>query len=551
MKKNKTISIPKQDFISDMPVISTNYDAKDPEAVSNYQYHQALLKDLRAKLEKIYTGGPKESHDLHRKRNKIFVRERIKLLVGPGEPWIELSPMAAFGMYNDEVPAAGIITGLAKISGRWCVIVANDATVKGGTYYAETIKKHLRAQEIALENRLPIIYLVDSGGVFLPKQAEVFPDKEHFGRIFYNQAVMSGLGIPQISAVMGMCTAGGAYLPAMSDENVIVKNIGTIYLGGPPLVKAATGEESTEEELGGGQMHSFVSGVTDHLADSDEHAIKIVRSILENLNVPKTVSPSGYEEPMYNSEELYGIVHRDLRRPCDMKQVIARLVDGSRFHEFKSNYGRTLICGFAKWMGHQVGILGNQGVLFSESSLKGAHFIELCGQRQIPLVFLQNITGFMVGKQAEQGGIIKHGAKLVQAVSTVPVPKITVIVGSSNGAGNYAMCGRAYGARFLWTWPNSRVSVMGAEQAAGVMAMIKRAQLQRQGKTLSDAEFEDIKKPILEQYEREGHPYYGTARLWDDGIIEPANTRQIVGWCLEIVKNNLPGPAQHYPVFRM
>jgi 3-methylcrotonyl-CoA carboxylase beta subunit len=551
MKKNKTISPQKQNLISDTPVISTNYNASNPEAVSNCEYHQALIKDLRAKLEKISAGGPKESHDLHRKRNKIFVRERIKLLVGPGEPWLELSPMAAFGMYNDEIPAAGMVTGLARISGRWCVIVANDATVKGGTYYAETIKKHLRAQEIALENRLPIIYLVDSGGVFLPKQSEVFPDKEHFGRIFYNQAVMSGLGISQISAVLGMCTAGGAYLPAMSDENVIVKNVGTIYLGGPPLVKAATGEESTEEDLGGGQMHSFVSGVTDHLADSDEHAIKIVRSILENLNVPKSVSPLNYEEPVYDVKELYGIVHRDLRRPCDMKQIIARLVDGSRFHEFKDNYGRTLICGFAKWMGHQVGIIGNQGILFSESSLKGAHFIELCGQRQIPLIFLQNITGFMVGKKFEQEGIIKHGAKLVQAVSTVAVPKITVIVGSSNGAGNYAMCGRAYGARFLWTWPNSRVSVMGADQAAGVMAMIKGAQLQRQGKTLSDTEFDAIKKPIIEQYEREGHPYFGTARLWDDGIIEPANTRQVVGWCLEIAKGAPVGPEQHYPVFRM
>lgn len=551
MKKEKISPKPEQIPASDTPVIPTSYNPSYPDAAVNTQYHQALIKDLRAKLEKISTGGPKEAHDLHRKRNKLLVRERLKLLIKPAEPWFELSAMAAFGMYNDEVPAAGIITGLAKISGRWCVIVANDATVKGGTYYSETIRKHLRAQEIALENRLPIMYLVDSGGVFLPKQAEVFPDKEHFGRIFYNQAVMSGLGISQISVVMGMCTAGGAYLPAMSDENVIVKNTGTIYLGGPPLVKAATGEDSTEEELGGGKMHSGISGVTDHLADSDEHAIKTGRSILENLNVPKTNSPSGYEEPLYAVEELYGIVHKDLRRTFDIKQIIARLVDGSRFHEFKANYGRTLVCGFAGWMGHQVGIIGNQGILFSESSLKGAHFIQLCGQRQIPIIFLQNITGFMVGKQFEQGGIIKHGAKLVQAVSTVPVPKITVIIGSSNGAGNYAMCGRAYGARFLFTWPNSRVSVMGAEQAAGVMAMIKRAQLQRQGKTLSDAEFEAIKKPILEQYEKEGHPYYGTARLWDDGIIEPAHTRQIVGWSLEIAKNALIGPQQHYPVFRM
>jgi 3-methylcrotonyl-CoA carboxylase beta subunit len=435
------------------------------------------------------------------------------------------------------------------VSGRLCVLAANDATVKGGTYYAETIKKHLRAQEIALENRLPCVYLVDSGGVFLPRQADVFPDKEHFGRIFYNQAIMSSLGIPQISVVMGMCTAGGAYVPAMSDECVIVRANATIYLGGPPLVKAATGEESSAEELGGGEMHSRISGVTDHLAENDEEALRIARSIVENLNIPVFSLGEG-PEPLYPACDLYGIVHRDLRRPCDVVEIVARLVDGSRFHPFKSLYGQTLTCGFSKLMGRPIGIVGNRGVLFSEAALKGTHFIELCSQRRIPILFLQNITGFMVGKDYEQGGIIKHGAKLVQAVATAPVPKITVITGSSNGAGNYAMCGRAYGPRFLFTWPNARVSVMGADQASQVMVIIKREQMRRQKAELSAEEQEQIAAPIRAQYEAEGHPYYGTARLWDDGIIDPADTRKVLALCFAAACQ-VPIGELRYPVFRM
>ncbi|MDE2144227.1 MAG: methylcrotonoyl-CoA carboxylase [Elusimicrobia bacterium] len=508
-----------------------------------------MLADLEARLARIREGGSKKAADLHRSRGKLTARERIDRLIDLGSDFLELSALAAMGMYDDEVPSAGVVAGLGVISGRLCVIVANDATVKGGTYYAETIKKHLRAQEIALENRLPCVYLVDSGGVFLPKQSEVFPDKEHFGRIFYNQAVMSSLEIPQIAVVMGMCTAGGAYVPAMSDECVIVRNQGTIYLGGPPLVKAATGEESTAEELGGGDMHSRTSGVTDHLADNDEHALQICRSIVANLNAPKLDLGAG-EEPLYPAEDLYGIVHRDLRRPCDPREVIARLVDGSRFHEFKALYGTTLTTGFAKIHGRPVGILANRGILFPESSLKGAHFIELCDQRKIPLLFLQNITGFMVGKDFEQAGIIKHGAKLVQAVSTARVPKVTVIVGSSNGAGNYAMCGRAYGARFLFTWPNARISVMGAEQAATVMTIIKREQLKRTGAELSPEDVEKIQAPIRAQYEAEGQPYYGSARLWDDGIIAPAQTRKILAMAFAAAAH-APVGEQRRPVFRM
>lgn len=535
---------------SDTPAIASDFAADAPLARENRKYHEELLADLGAKLERARKGGSEQALALHKKRGKLTARERIERLVDPGGAWLELSALAALGMHDDEVPAAGIVTGVGKVTGRWCLIAANDATVKGGTYYPETIRKHLRAQEIALENRLPTLYLVDSGGVFLPKQAEVFPDKEHFGRIFYNQAVLSSMGIPQISSVMGMCTAGGAYVPAMSDEAIIVRGTGTIYLGGPPLVKAATGEESTEEELGGGEMHSKVSGVTDHLADSDEHAISLLRSVVDNLNLPVAEEPSGVEEPRYPAEDLYGLVNRDLRRPADLKEVVARLVDGSRFHEFKANYGKTLVCGFAKWMGQEVGIVGNQGILFSEAALKGAHFVQLCGQRGIPIVFLQNITGFMVGKEFEQGGIVRNGAKMVQAVSTVPVPKITVITGSSNGAGNYAMCGRAYGSRFLFTWPNARVSVMGAEQAAMVMTIVKDAQLKRAGKSLSPEEREAIAGPIRQQYEREGHPYYGTARLWDDGILAPSDTRKVVGWCLQIARA-VPGTGGRYPVFRM
>jgi len=534
---------------TDTPPISSSVDGASAEFKANAEHHQGLLSDLRARLERIRQGGPKKAVDLHRSRGKLTARERVERLVDHGTEFLELSAMAAMGLYDDEVPAAGVITGLGVISGRLCVIVANDATVKGGTYYAETIKKHLRAQEIAQENRLPCVYLVDSGGVFLPKQSEVFPDKEHFGRIFYNQAQMSALHIPQISAVMGMCTAGGAYVPAMSDESVIVRGQGTIYLGGPPLVKAATGEESTAEDLGGGDMHSRVSGVTDHLADNDEHALQTCRAIVANLNAPRFELGSG-EEPLYPADELYGIVHRDLRRPCDPREVIARIVDGSRFHEFKALYGTTLVCGFAKIHGRPVGILANRGILFSESSLKGAHFIELCDQRRIPLLFLQNITGFMVGREFEQGGIIKHGAKFVQAVSTTRVPKLTVIIGSSNGAGNYAMCGRAYGARFLFTWPNARVSVMGAEQAATVMTIIKRESLKRQGGELSAEEAEKIAAPIRAQYEAEGHPYYGSARLWDDGIIEPADTRKVLALALAAAAHAPIGELDR-PVFRM
>jgi 3-methylcrotonyl-CoA carboxylase beta subunit len=534
---------------ADTPPIPSAVDRDAAEFKANQAHHRALLDDLEARLQKISLGGPKKSVDLHRSRGKLTARERVERLIDHGSYFLELSALAAMGMYEDEVPSAGVIAGLGVVSGRLCVIVANDATVKGGTYYAETIKKHLRAQEIALENRLPCLYLVDSGGVFLPKQSEVFPDKEHFGRIFYNQAMMSSLDIPQIAVVMGMCTAGGAYVPAMADECVIVRNQGTIYLGGPPLVKAATGEESTAEELGGGDMHSRVSGVTDHLADNDEHALQICRAIVANLNAPKLDLGAG-EEPLYPADDLYGIVNRDLRRPCDPREVIARIVDGSRFHEFKALYGTTLVTGFAKIHGRPVGILANRGILFPESSLKGAHFIELCDQRKIPLLFLQNITGFMVGKDFEQAGIIKHGAKLVQAVSTARVPKVTVIVGSSNGAGNYAMCGRAYGARFLFTWPNARISVMGAEQAATVMTIIKREQLKRTGAELSAEDVEKIQAPIRAQYEAEGHPYYGSARLWDDGIIEPAQTRRVLATAFAAAAHAPIGDL-HRPVFRM
>ncbi len=535
---------------ADTPPIASTVDRTSPEFEANLAHHRALLQDLEARLARIRAGGPKKSVDLHRSRGKLTARERVERLVDHGSDFLELSAMAAMGMYDDEVPAAGVIAGLGMVSGRLCVIVANDATVKGGTYYAETIKKHLRAQEIALENRLPCVYLVDSGGVFLPKQSEVFPDKEHFGRIFYNQALMSSLEIPQVSIVMGMCTAGGAYVPAMSDECVIVRNQGTIYLGGPPLVKAATGEESTAEELGGGDMHSRVSGVTDHLADDDEHALQLGRAIVANLNAPKLDLGEG-ESPLYPADDLYGLVNRDLRRPIDPREVIARIVDGSRFHEFKALYGTTLVCGFAKIHGRPVGILANRGILFPESSLKGAHFIELCDQRKIPLLFLQNITGFMVGKDFEQAGIIKHGAKLVQAVSTARVPKVTVIVGSSNGAGNYAMCGRAYGARFLFTWPNARISVMGAEQAATVMTIIKREQLKRAGTELSAEDVEKIQAPIRAQYENEGHPYYGTARLWDDGIIAPADTRRVLALAFAAAAHAPIPDHTHRPVFRM
>jgi 3-methylcrotonyl-CoA carboxylase beta subunit len=535
---------------ADTPVLETRADPSSGDYQENVRHHEKLLSDFHSKLARARKGGSEQAVALHKKRGKMTARERVKALIDPGTDFLEFSALAALGMYDDEVPSAGIVTGLGVVAGRLCVVAANDATVKGGTYYPETIRKHLRAQEIALENRLPCVYLVDSGGVFLPKQSEVFPDKEHFGRIFYNQAVMSAAGIPQVSVVMGMCTAGGAYVPAMSDECVIVRGNGTIYLGGPPLVKAATGEECSAEELGGGEMHSRVSGVTDHLADDDADALRKARAIVENLNAPRWAEPFGYEEPLYPAEELYGVVNRDLRRPGDVREIVARLADGSRFHEFKRNYGTTLVTGFAKIMGRPVAVLGNTGILLPESSMKGAHFVELASQRKVPLLFLQNITGFMVGTAVEQAGIIKHGAKMVQAVSTAPVPKITVMVGASNGAGNYAMCGRAYGSRFLFTWPNARVSVMGGEQAAQVMVIIKREQLARAGKELSSAEAEVIAKPVREQYEREGHPYYGSARLWDDGILEPHLTRRTLGLCFAAAAH-APIPDWKAPVYRM
>lgn len=515
-------------------------------AENSSQYSLTESELLKAR-ERARAGGSAKAQQLHHDRGKLTARERIEALVDGGTPFLEIGMLAANGMYDDEVPSAGIVAGLGCIAGKVCVIAANDATVKGGTYYPLTIKKHLRAQEIALENRLPIVYLVDSGGVFLPMQSEVFPDKEHFGRIFYNQAVMSAEGVPQIAVVMGMCTAGGAYVPAMSDENVIVKGTGTIYLAGPPLVKAATGEEVSAEDLGGGAMHSRISGVTDHLAEDDEHALTICRDIVANLGI-REMTPydeSPIDEPLWGADQIGGIIPPDPRQPYDVRDVIARLVDGSRFHEFKKEYGSTLVTGFARWMGIPVGIIANNGVLFSESAIKGAHFIELCSQRKIPLVFLQNITGFMVGKRYEEGGITKHGAKIVQAVSATKVPKITVIIGGSHGAGNYAMCGRAYSPRFLFSWPNSRISVMGAEQAAQVLITIKEMK-----GAITEEERQAIGDPVREQYEREGSPYYATARLWDDGIILPSETRATVGIALTAAMH-APIPETKWPVFRM
>ncbi|MBI4042486.1 MAG: methylcrotonoyl-CoA carboxylase [Deltaproteobacteria bacterium] len=539
-----------------MKTIITRINTKNADYRANLQVNKKLSEELRDRLKKVAEGGAREARELHKSRKKLFVRDRIERLLDPDTPFLELSPLAAYNSYNNEVPAAGIITGVGMVSGVHSVIVANDATVKGGTYYPETIRKHLRAQEISLQNRLPVIYLADSGGAHLPVQAEVFPDRFHFGRIFYNQATLSALGIPQISVVMGMCTAGGAYVPAMSDENVIVRGIGTIYLGGPPLVKAATGEDVSAEELGGGEVHSRISGVTDHLAESDEHALEICRSIVSCLGRRVTswfdlIDP---EEPAYPAEELYGILPQDLKHPFEMREIIARLVDGSRIHEFKENYGTTLVCCFARWMGYLVGIIANNGVLFSESALKGAHFIELCNQRGIPILFLQNITGFMVGKRYEQGGITRDGAKLVQAVACATVPKLTVIIGSSHGAGNYAMCGRAYEPRFLFMWPNSRISVMGAEQAAAVMAAIKRQQAERGGKKLNREEEKKASEALIRKYEEEGSPYYSTARLWDDGIIDPLKTRELVGLGLTLVSGDPSDPVPYpmrFPVFRM
>ncbi|HEV2781634.1 MAG TPA: carboxyl transferase domain-containing protein [Actinophytocola sp.] len=536
----------------DAPVLRTEADPADPAYQRYLKEHSALVEDLRARLAVARQGGPERARARHVERGKLLPRDRVDSLLDPGSPFLELSPLAANGMYDDEAPAAGIITGVGRISGRECVIVANDATVKGGTYYPLTVKKHLRAQEVALHNNLPCVYLVDSGGAFLPRQDEVFPDREHFGRIFYNQATMSARGIPQIAAVLGSCTAGGAYVPAMSDEAVIVRNQGTIFLGGPPLVKAATGEVVSAEELGGGDVHARTSGVTDHLADDDPHALRIVRSIVSTLGprVPRAWQAAPVEDPVVDPAQLYGVVPTDSRTPYDVREVIARIVDGSRFREFKKEYGATLVTGFARIHGHPVGIVANNGVLFSESALKGAHFIELCDQRSVPLVFLQNITGFMVGRDYEAGGIAKHGAKMVTAVACARVPKFTVVIGGSFGAGNYSMCGRAYSPRFLWMWPNARISVMGGEQAASVLATVRRDQIEASGGEWSTEDEESFKDPIRQQYEDQGNPYYSTARLWDDGVIDPLDTRTVLGLGLSVAANAPLEPVR-YGVFRM
>jgi 3-methylcrotonyl-CoA carboxylase beta subunit len=535
-----------------MPIIESKLNPRSDEFRANAAALEALVADLKEKVAKIALGGGQAARDKHLSRGKLLPRDRIAQLLDPGTPFLELSQLAAYGMYNDDAPGAGVITGIGRIAGQECVIVCNDATVKGGTYYPVTVKKHLRAQEIAEENHLPCVYLVDSGGANLPNQDDVFPDRDHFGRIFYNQANMSAKGISQIAVVMGSCTAGGAYVPAMSDESIIVKNQGTIFLGGPPLVKAATGEEVSAEDLGGGDVHTRLSGVVDHLAQNDAHALGIARSIVGNLNRVK-VSPLALKEPLpprHDPHSVYGVIPSDTRKPFDIREVIARIVDDSAFDEFKARYGTTLVCGFAHIWGHPVGIVANNGILFSESALKGAHFIELCCQRKIPLVFLQNITGFMVGRKYENEGIARNGAKMVTAVATAKVPKFTVIIGGSFGAGNYGMCGRAYSPRFLWMWPNARISVMGGEQAASVLATVRRDGIEGKGGTWSKEEEEAFKSPIREQYEVQGHPYYASARLWDDGVIDPAQTRDVLGLGLAACMN-APIEDTRFGVFRM
>ena len=552
--------------VNDIPELTTKIDRFSGDFIRNTDAYDAIVRDLRNKLAVASVGGPVNARERHVARGKLLPRDRVDRLLDFGSPFLELSPLAAFGMYGGEVPGAGIITGIGRIAGRECMVVANDATVKGGTYHPMTVKKHLRAQEIALQNRLPCVYLVDSGGAFLPEQHEVFPDRDHFGRIFYNQAQMSARRIPQIAAVMGSCTAGGAYVPAMSDEAVIVRNQGTIFLGGPPLVKAATGEVVDAETLGGGEMHSSVSGVTDHLAENDLHALEIVRSIISTVPAGggsaselraadrgvtgRTQSEPTGIEPTVDPSQLHGVIPADDKTPYDVREVIARIVDGSRFFEFKRLYGSTLVTGFAEIWGHRVGIIANNGVLFAESAMKGAHFIELCDQREVPLLFLQNITGFMVGREYEAGGIAKHGAKMVNAVATTRVPKMTVVIGGSYGAGNYSMCGRAYAPRFLWMWPNARISVMGGEQAASVLATVRRDQFESAGKEWSPEDEAAFRQPIRDQYEEQGNPYFSTARLWDDGIIEPGQTRRTLGLALSIVAN---AALEHagYGVFRM
>jgi acetyl-CoA carboxylase carboxyltransferase component len=535
-----------------MTIMESFVDRTSPEYSENVRYFQHLIDQLNERIQLVQQGGGEDAIAKHRKRHKLLARERTQLLCDPNTPFLELSPLAAWDMYDNDAPSAGIVTGIGVVEGQECMIIANDATVKGGTYYPITVKKHLRAQEIAEQNRLPCIYLVDSGGAFLPLQADVFPDRDHFGRIFYNEARMSSQRIPQIAAVMGSCTAGGAYVPAMSDETVIVRGNGTIFLAGPPLVKAATGEEVTAEELGGADVHSRISGVTDHYALNDEHALAICRSIVSNLNRRKYIpwDISEPEPPRYDPNELLGIVPKDNRKSYDVREVIARLVDGSKFHEFKALYGTTLVCGFARLMGFPVGIIANNGILFSESALKATHFIELCGQRQTPLIFLQNITGFMVGKQYENGGIAKDGAKMVMAVANVPVPRFTVIIGGSFGAGNYGMCGRAYSPRQLWMWPNARISVMGGEQAASVLATVRKDGLGARGITMTEEEEAAFKQPTLDKYEEEGNPYYSTARLWDDGIIDPRDTRTVLALGIAAALN-APMPDTPYGVFRM
>ena len=535
-----------------MERLESHLDTSSAEFKANAAHHRALAAELRERLVRARAGGGADQVARHRARGKLFVRERIERLLDPGTAFLELSPLAADGLYDNEAPCAGLVTGIGAVQGRTVMVVANDATVKGGTYFPMTVKKHVRAQEIALENRLPCLYLVDSGGAFLPLQAEVFPDRDHFGRIFYNQARMSALGLPQIAAVMGSCTAGGAYVPAMSDEAIIVKNQGTIFLGGPPLVKAATGEEVTAEELGGADVHTRISGVADHMAEDDGHALEMMRETVAHLGRASRTSLElrDPEPPAYDPEEIPGLLPRDLRTSYDVRELIARLVDGSRFHEFKARYGVTLVTGFAHLHGVPIGILANQGVLFSESALKATHFIELASQRGTPLLFLQNVSGYIVGKQYEHGGIAKDGAKMVHAVANAEVPRLTVIIGGSFGAGNYGMCGRAYQPRFLFMWPNSRISVMGGEQAASVLAQVKQAQLEAEGKKLSAAEEKAFKKPILDTYEREGSPYFSTARLWDDGVIEPAETRNALALALAAAIQS-PAAETRFGVFRM
>jgi len=535
-----------------MSILTSQLNPRSVDFQSNAQAMQAVVDELRARCTQIAQGGGEAARAKHLARGKLLPRDRVQQLLDPGTPFLELAPLAALNMYNNDAPGAGLIVGIGRVSGVDCMVVCNDATVKGGTYYPMTVKKHLRAQEIAQQNQLPCIYLVDSGGANLPNQDDVFPDRDHFGRIFFNQANMSAQGIAQIAVVMGSCTAGGAYVPAMSDESIIVKNQGTIFLGGPPLVKAATGEVVSAEDLGGGDVHTRLSGVADHLAENDLHALALARTAVKNLNKNKAATQADQPPaaPLFDAQELYGVIPTDTRKPFDVREIIARVVDGSVFDEFKARFGSTLVCGFARIEGMQVGIIANNGILFSESAVKGAHFIELCCQRKIPLVFLQNITGFMVGRKYENEGIARHGAKLVTAVATAAVPKFTIIIGGSFGAGNYGMCGRAFSPRFLWMWPNARISVMGGEQAASVLATVKRDGIEAKGGQWSPAEEEAFKAPIRQQYEDQGHPYYASARLWDDGVIDPADTRRVLALGLS-ASRNAPMEDTRFGVFRM